>query len=176
MDESQVLKLCRQGELELLEELVRLHADSLYRFCYHLCGNADGAAELFQDTWVRALRNFHRCKAEVTILGWLFSIAANLQRDRFRRKGRWTKILATLGNPPPSAGPEDILTAQEQQASVRMAVNELPDAQRIPLILFYYEDLSIDAIARLLDMAPGTIKSRLHRARKHLKSRLEVLS
>lgn len=175
MDEPQIIKLCRQGELERLDELVRLHADSLYRFCYHLSGNADGAAELFQETWVKVLRNFHRCKAEATILGWLFSIAANLQRDQYRRRSRWTKVLADLGNLPPPAGPEDFLASQERQTLVRKAVNELQDAQRIPLILFYYEDLSIEAIATLLNISPGTIKSRLHRARKHLKSRLEVL-
>lgn len=176
MDEPQIIELCRQGELERLDDLVRLHADSLYRFCYHLSRNADGAAELFQDTWVKALRNFHKCKAEDTILGWLFTIAANLQRDSYRRQGRWLKTLAYYHPDFPSpASPEDIVTSQEKDWLVRRAVNELKEAQRIPLLLYYYEDYSIEAIAALLNVPSGTIKSRLHRARKHLKNRLEVL-
>lgn len=176
MDEPTIIKLCREGKLELLDELVHLHADSLYRFCYHLSGNADGAAELFQETWVKVLRNFSRCRAEATILGWLFSIAANLHRDQYRRQGRWLKVLAQQQNSsPPLAGPEEIVATQELRALVQGAINELKDTQRIPLLLYYYQDYSIEEISALLNVSPGTIKSRLHRGKKHLKSRLEVL-
>ncbi len=176
MDEARIIELCRQGELGLLDELVHLHADSLYRFCYHLSGNADGAAELFQDTWLKAVRNFHKCKAEDTILGWLFTIAANLQRDLYRRRGRWLKALAHHRlDFPSSPSPEDIVTNQEKDSLVRRAVNELKEAQRIPLLLHYFENYSIETIAALLNVPSGTIKSRLHRARRNLKNRLEVL-
>ena len=69
MEEQSIILRYQQGESELLEDLVRIHAQSLYRFCYHLCGNGDGAGDLFQDTWVKAIPNIQKCQVEERILG-----------------------------------------------------------------------------------------------------------
>lgn len=175
MDETSILQRCQQGEIGLLDDLVRLHADSLYRFCYHLCGNTDNAAELFQDTWVKALRNINYCRTDRTILSWLFTIAVNTHRDKYRRSMLLQRILPRQAEAPPDENPDDKLVDNERHHLVRQALNGLKDTYRIPMVLFYFDDHSIEEISSLLSIPAGTVKSRLHRAKKHMKSSLEVL-
>lgn len=172
MDEQEIISRSQQGELELLDSLVRMHEDSLYRFSYHLCGNADSAAELFQDTWLKALKNIGKYNASGTFLGWLFTIAANLRRDNYRRSRRWKIIQARqLHHPLPA----EEMELHELQFIIHEALEPLDESLRIPVTLFYFEDYSLQAIADLLDIPVGTVKSRLHRAKKHLRNQLEVL-
>jgi len=175
MDERSIVLRYQQGETEQLDDLVLLHADSLYRFCYHLCGNADSAAELFQDTWVKALQNINKCRAEQTILGWLFTIAANLHKDKYRRHMRWLKIFSRTKLELSLIKTPDDLVESERRSLVRQAVGDLDDNHRIPIMLYYFDDYSVKTISNLLAIPEGTVKSRLHQARKHLKNRLEVL-
>src|SRR5690554_2399694 len=102
MDEQSIVLRCQQGETRSLDQLVRLHADSLHRFCYHLSGNADSAAELFQDTWVKVIKNINQYEPKGTILGWLFTIAANIHRDKYRRHKRWQILSRKPQLAPPS--------------------------------------------------------------------------
>ena len=100
MDESQI-KLCRQGELELLEELVRLRADSLYHF-FTICAKCRRRTEAVQDTWVGP-PNF-RCRLRSP--SWLVvPHCRQSSAGSVPAQGRWT-ILATLGNPPPQRVPK----------------------------------------------------------------------
>jgi len=175
LEEQDIVLRCQEGESELLGDLVRRHEDSLYRFCYHLCGNADSAAELFQDTWVKALKNIDKYRVKGSILGWLFTIAANLRRDQYRRLKRWQGVMIKSGQeniPDPIA---DQLAAREEEMLVREALEPMDDSLRIPIILFYFEDYSLETIAGLMGIPVGTVKSRLHRAKKHLRKQLEVL-
>lgn len=176
MDEQELILRCQQGEAKLMDILVEMHEDSLYRFCYHLSGNADSAAELFQDTWIKAIHNIHKYKSSGCFLGWLFTITANLQRDRFRRLKRWQNILAkNQFQPPPGASIDERMLIHEQRVIVRQALAGMDDSLRIPIILVYFEKHSLDTAAEIIGIPVGTVKSRLHRAKKHLKKKLEVL-
>lgn len=172
MDEQELLRRFQQGDTQGLTELVLAHEGSLFRFCYRLCGNADGAEELFQDTWLRALRGIRNYKARGAFLGWLFTIAANLHRSNYRSYKRRQEILKPLQAEP---GADTNTVNHEQALLVQQAVAALQTSLRIPVILYYFEDQSIEAIAKVLGIPTGTVKTRLYRARKHLKKRLEVL-
>ena len=176
MDEQSMVLRCQQGETQLLDNIVLLHEESLYRFCYHLSGDADSAAELFQDTWLKALKNIQKYKASGSFLGWLFTIAANHQRDNYRRHYRWKNILAKNQPYFPQPDPVDKgLLIHEQQMLVRQALKNMDDSLRIPVILFYFEEYRLETIAETLGLPLGTVKSRLYRAKKHLRNQLEVL-
>lgn len=173
MDEKEIILRFQQGDTHGLEELVLSYEGSLFRFCYYLCGNADGAEELFQDTWVRVLKNIHKYKVRGTFLGWLFTIAANLQRDKHRRYKRQQAITESSQHPPGAL--DDQVVNYEQRVLVRQALNTLDDIHRIPVTQYYFEDKSIENIAQLMGLPMGTVKTRLHRARKQLKKQLEAL-
>ena len=172
VEEQEILRRYLQGDAGGLAELVLAHENSLFRFCFYLCGEADAAEELFQDTWLRALKNIGKYKARGAFLGWLFTIAANLHRDKYRSYKRRQEIMKSL--PVPAGAEADWLNCQEA-ALVRQAVESLDNSLRLPVILYYFEDQSVETIAKVLGLPEGTVKTRLYRARKRLKKELEVL-
>lgn len=173
MDERALVLSCRERDPGQLESLVEMYENPLYRFCFHLCRDVDGAAELYQDTWVKALSNLHKYKAKGSFLGWLFTIAVNLQRDKYRRRQRRERILAECRME--LAVPNNNDADYGLKMLIQETLEKMDDSLRIPVTLFYFEDYNLDDIAEVLGIPVGTVKSRLHRAKKHLKKELGVL-
>lgn len=159
--------------MEELAGLIVSHQANLYAFLYRMCGDADTAEDLMQETFVRALRASHRYRPTARVSTWLFSIAANILRDRWRRQ-------AVRGAPVPLddlalAAPE---TTEEQALAgisherVRAALVRLPLEQRSAVVLRYYHDLSYEEIAQALACPIGTVRSRLHGGMARLRSML----
>lgn len=174
MNEQDLILRCQQGDAQGLAELVLSHESPLFRFCFHLCGSADAAEELFQDTWLRAIKSIGKYKSDGAFLGWLFTIAANRQRDKYRSYKRQRAFLEDLQQFSMGAM-EDRSADHVQRLLIRQAVNSLNASLRVPVTLYYFEDCTIEAIAQLLRIPEGTVKTRLYRARKHLEKKLEVL-
>lgn len=175
MEDQEIVQRCQQGETQLLDDLVLKHENSLYRFCFYLCGNADTATDLFQETWLKALHNLHKYKAKGAFLGWLFTIAANHYRDYYRKRKRRQSI---LHRHPEIVRPDyiaDHVIHAEEKLLIQQALESLDEPLRIPIILFYFEGYAMDTIADMMQVPVGTVKSRLHRAKKRLKKQLEVL-
>lgn len=157
-----------------MEDLTRLVEDQqgpLFAFLYRMCGDPSVAEELMQETFVRALRAAATYRAKAKVSTWLFSIAANLVRDRWRRQSRQTPTL-----PLEDARTVVVRTAEEaaleriSYAQVRQALLQLPIEQRAALVLRYYHDLSYDEIAGALACPIGTVRSRIHNGLKRLKT------
>lgn len=158
--------------MENLEQLVAEHQGSLFAFLYRMCGEAELAEELMQETFVRALRAAKRYRPEGKLSTWLFSIAANLLRDWWRRQAR-RGVHLPLDDAPglPGGGPgtEEIALGRLEQGQVRMALLALPLEQRSALVLRYYHDLSYEEIAGVLAVPIGTVRSRIHNGLARLK-------
>lgn len=185
LDDSTVISRFQAGQFELCDILVDRYKEPLYSFCRKLTGSRIEADDLFQDTWVKAIRNLHRCDPEKRFINWLFTICINLYRDRYRKLSRWLKVIKShlssehldtdlAGIESPDAGPGDNALKNEQEKILRRALNSLKDSFRIPLILFYYRDFSHEEIADILAIPKGTVKSRLAAARSHLKKLVEA--
>jgi RNA polymerase sigma-70 factor, ECF subfamily len=159
--------------VENLEQLVAEHQGPLFAFLCRMCGDPGMAEELMQETFVRALQAAKRYRPEARVSTWLFSIAANLVRDRWRRQAR-------RGEPAPLdeglAGgdptPEEAVIARATQADLRRGLLQLPLEQRSALILRYYHDLSYAEIARALAIPLGTVRSRIHNGLARLRRTL----
>lgn len=156
--------------MEELETLVARHQGPLFAFLYRMCGDSDLAEELTQETFVRALQASKRYQPRGRVSTWLFAIAANLLRDRWRRRRRWG-IFATLDDLSLTAS-----DSTEEQAlrsiggeTVREALLQLPVEQRAALVLRYYHDLSYEEIAGALACPIGTVRSRIHNGLERLK-------
>jgi RNA polymerase sigma-70 factor (ECF subfamily) len=158
------------GRKHKVQKLVEEHYGSLYRYGFRLSGSAADAEDLTQEAFCQAqaklgqLRDWNRARA------WLFSILRNayLRRIRDNKVEHLVSLDAVgeISERPPEPLP-DIDPAQLQQA-----LNELPEPFRTPVILYYFEDFSYRDIAAHMDVALGTVMSRLARAKAHLRARL----
>ncbi|MCP4155390.1 MAG: sigma-70 family RNA polymerase sigma factor [bacterium] len=185
LDDSTVISRCQAGQLELSDILVERYKNQLYSFCLKLTGNSNEAGDLFQDTWVKAFRKINLCAADKRFINWLFTICINLYRDRYRKYYRWLKVVKSYISSDhmdnemkriesKEAGPQEMSLKSEQEQTLRIALNSLKDIHRIPLLLFYYRQFSVDEIAQMLGIPNGTVKSRLATGRGLLKGIMEA--
>ena len=182
LSDQEIMLRCRQGQSGLLDLLIDRHGADLYTFCLRLCGSRADADDLFQDSWLAVLRHIARYDAQKPFRPWLFTISLNLRRDRFRRARRWIRALA--GHQAESGraeklrakgslSPEAAASGDEDKVRLDAALGRLAESQRLPLLLHYYCGMPLAQVADVLGLAPGTVKSRLSRAREQLRRYLQ---
>jgi RNA polymerase sigma-70 factor (ECF subfamily) len=158
------------GSQRRVQQLVDEHYDSLYRYAYRLSGAAADAEDLTQEAFCKAQLQLHQLRDPGRAKAWLFSILRNAYLHRVRSEQAHKQVplesVGDLTGPPPEPTP-DVDPAELQQA-----LNELPEAFRTPVILFYFEEFSYRDIAEQMDLPIGTVMSRLARAKAHLRARL----
>jgi RNA polymerase sigma-70 factor (ECF subfamily) len=155
-DEDLAIRLA-QGDESALAELLRRHERSISSFLYRHTGGRD-VEDLYQETWLRVVRNAGRFDPTKRFSTWLFQIAVNLCRDWHRRS-----VPAVAHEQPEGASPAD---SQRVEAGIDAGrlLARLSESQREVLILRYYHDLPESEIAAILDCPKGTVKSRIHNA------------
>ena len=163
-------------EIDDLEfaRLVDRYKDSLINYLRHLTRSHERAEEIAQDAFVRLYRNLGSVRDE-TVAPYLFRIATNLAVSHARREKRWRLLLPRfVATQPQTEKPADhrILT-NEIQNKVTAALDRLPVKLRAPLVLFEIEEWPYHEIARALGCRIGTVKSRIFRAREHMRRDLE---
>ena len=151
--------------------LVEQHYRALYRYAYRLCGNVADAEDLTQQAFPQAQKCLCQLRSTASARGWLFAIARNLhlKQRRTRLPVCWTE-LDDLGAT--ACTPSHVLPGGVDPEGLQHALDRLPDVFRIPLLLFYFEELSYREIAQQLNVPLGTVMSRLARAKAGLRSLL----
>ena len=153
------------GSEGALEALVDRWRARLFGFLQRRAGAGD-ADDLFQETWLRVVRARRRFDPRLRFSTWLFQIANNLCRDRFRRGA-----VAARGREAFAEQPRDGADADPAlRIDLARRLAQLPDRLREVLVLRYYRDLGEREIAELLGIPPGTVKSRLHAALRSLRA------
>lgn len=153
-----------------LEQLIAEHQGALFAFVYRMCGDVDLSEELTQETFVRALTAAKRYRPQAKVSTWLFSIAANLLRDRWRRRARWgDEVPIEDWNASAPDSTEGAVLRELDDEELRLALLRLPEEQRLALTLRYYHDLSYEEIAQTLTCPIGTVRSRIHNGLARLK-------
>lgn len=165
----------RQGDQAAWEALVRLHQEPVFRFAYLLLGSAADAEDTAQETFIRAYRALDRFDAQRLLRPWLLSIAANLAHNRRRSLGRYLAALQRLGRAEIAAPAsiEEKASRRMQAQSLWKAIRRLDEADQQVIYLRYFLEMSTEEAAQALEVAPGTVKSRLHRALGRLKAVIE---
>lgn len=151
-------------------------------FCCHLTGNVQEAEELYQDTFLKAVELMKNIDYENNPKSFLISIALRLWKNK-KRKYAWRMRIAgteslikeTVENLEAENCPEEEMIQKEIQRQVRKAVAGLEEKYRIPVYLFYTVQMSVAEISKTLKIPEGTVKTRLYKARKLLKEKLEVV-
>lgn len=180
--DTALVEECRQGESWAFDELVRRYKDRVYNVVYRFLGNREDAAEIASEVFVRAYQGMSEFRGHAQIYTWLYSIAANLARNRIRdskRKGRnmGTSLETMQGRAPhTNRTPRAEAEAHEMDETLQQCLDELPEHYRTAFVLRTFEDMSYDEIADTLDCPVGTVKSRINQARKLLRQRLQELA
>lgn len=156
-----------------LQGMIAQHHGSLFAFLYRMTGDPALSEELGQEVFLRAARAGERYRPVGKLSTWLFTIAANLVRDEFRRAQRAPLPLELDATGPPTPSAEEVALAGEEVAQLRQAILALPLEYRSALVLRYYHDLSYAEIAQALGCPVGTVRSRLHNGIERLKSLMQ---
>ena len=171
------------GDEAAFEELIRRHESRVYRLLYRMMGNKEDAEDLTQETFLSLHRHGHRFRAEARFSTFVYRVAANAALNRRRSLGRGRarvdklKTRQEAGDDLPSSprNPEDAALGGELSGHVREALDTLSPSLRMPVILYDIEGLAYGEIAKVLGIAEGTVKSRIHRARQALRDQLKEL-
>ena len=170
VDERERIALAKSGDVLAWEALVEEHQQPVFRLAYLMLGDADDAADVAQETFIRAYRALPRVDAERPLRPWLLSIASNLSRNWRRSAGRYFFALQRLlWSMPQAAAPVQQAEQRLEADAVRQAVRQLSRPDQEIIYLRYYLDCSEAEMAEVLGVAAGTVKSRLHRALARLK-------
>jgi len=158
------------------EEIVRTHSVRVYRLAYRLTGNSHDAEDLTQEVFVRVFRSLSSYTPG-TFEGWLHRITTNLfldmarRRQRIRFEGLGDDAVQRLHGPGPT--PAEAFEERHLDADVFAALESLPPEYRAAVILCDIEGLSYEEIAATLGVKLGTVRSRIHRGRAHLRLALD---
>ena len=181
MDEPTLIRHAMNGDKTAWEPLMRTHQDAVFRLCYLLLGDPDDAEDVAQETFLRAWKHLKGFDVTRPLRPWLLSIASNLASNRRRSAGRYFAALVRAFRDEPTSVRIEEKSAQNLDASeLWQAVKKLnTDDQRI-IYLRYFLDLPVDETAQALQVAEGTVKSRLSRAvdklRRIIKQDFPVIS
>ncbi len=162
------------GHSAALDELYARYSSAIFGFLMARLSDRQLAEEVLQDVMLAAWRSAGSFRGESKVLTWLLSIARN-RAINARRKRNPTLVPYNdaLDSPTDDTGPFERLVRQSEHNTVRTLLEQLPDHQREVLTLVFYHQLSEAEVADVLDIAPGTVKSRLHRGKESLRRALE---
>ncbi len=173
-DHELMSDLC-SGDEAAFTEIIRRFQAPIYSFLIRMLANEDDAGEILQETFCRVYKYRDNFNPAYKLVTWIFTIASNLAKKEWRRRQRWSVIpleFVTL-TAKPSLAPHYNAGLIELSASIEDAINLLPLHYREPFILREKEGLSYDEISQILDIKLGTVKSRINRAREHLRDLLD---
>jgi RNA polymerase sigma factor (sigma-70 family) len=183
-EERRLIDMAQRGEVESFNALVRLYEGRVYNLCYRMLGDADSAADAAQDAFLSAFRNLRSFRGG-SFRSWLLRIATNTCYDVLRvRKRRPTISLdieadgdddsSPLQIADTAEAPDDFALRRELAAAIQRGLADLPEEQRLILILSDIQGLAYEEIAEVTGANLGTVKSRLSRGRARLRDILKA--
>jgi RNA polymerase sigma-70 factor (ECF subfamily) len=162
---------CQTGDPEAFADLIAVMERPLLYYATSLTGNQDTALDVLQDVWLKVVRGIRKLKDPGSLRPWLYAITHGVAVDRIRRdykrdKTEQSQLDDAFNIEEPSFGAEDA-------TAIRDALNRLGVKHREVLVLHFLQDLSILEIAGVVGCSEGTVKSRIHYAKRQLKQILE---
>lgn len=174
--DDQLIAQVRGGDLKALETLYEKYKDQIYRTALAITRDQQAAEDILQDCFLRLHANIDRLDGSVPIAPWLHRVTVNLSYNWHARGRRWIHSLeGVIENLVTSSRglPERQVERTELKDTVQKAIDTLSFSQRVVVVLFYLSGFSLEEIAYVLDCPVGTVKSRLHYARRNLRRWLE---
>ncbi|OWZ83320.1 RNA polymerase sigma factor [Natranaerobius trueperi] len=179
-EDELLVKKCQKGKLDAFEDLVNKYQQKVYSLCYRFAGNHDDANDLAQEAFIRVYHSIDKFHFKSAFSTWLYRVTSNVCLDEIRKKKRTSSVSINspmetdegevyFNLPDQKFNPEQLTERKDVQDIVHKAIQELPEEQRITILLREIEGLSYEELAEALNVSIGTVKSRLNRARHNLK-------
>jgi len=177
--ERKLVEASRLGDQKAFGVLIRRHQKRLFRFIYGLTGSFDQTEDIVQEAFIKAYGAIKSFRTGYDFYPWLSTIARNLAYNQLTRgvkaESLEKKTEAGFDTPSPELGPLERLLDSEGQKRFYEALRALPEKYRTVFVLRHFEDLDYSQIASYMKIPPGTVDSRLYRARKMLTEALKDL-
>ena len=164
----------REGKPEAWDALFRRYQLPLYVYVFELVHNEQTSLDIVQEVFIAAARHIGSLRDDDKFGSWLFGIAHQKIFQLWRKRGGKEVLFDEAPESPDEfeAGPDDLLIRREQEAEFMDLLNQLPLAQRSVLLLHFVEDFPLEEIARITETPPGTVKSRIHYAKRAVRKLL----
>ncbi len=187
-EDAELVARVQRGESQAYAELVRRYQDRVFNACWRICGHLEDARDLTQEAFLKAFEGLGNFRGESGFFTWIFRVAVNLslthRRNTHRRRvlsldqatnpdGTQADELARRMRHAENDGPADGPTQGELHAAVVRAMHDLDDDQRAVLVLRDIEGFDYEQIGSILRIPPGTVKSRLFRARSAIQRAID---
>ncbi len=172
-DDSALVEGLRQGDPAAADELFNRYSRPLHAFIMRMVGDKATAEDVFQDTWMRIVRNIDSFRGDCKFSSWMFQIALNLCRNIARTASRREFVeLDKAGNlsQAPDVDAGKILQAER----IKKLVDSLPDKMRELIVMRFYHQKTDAEISEITGLPSGTVKSRIFRGMRLLKDKIEA--
>lgn len=179
MNEKDIIKEILKGDFDKFSYFIEKYENQIYNLCLSIVKNRDDALDLTQEAFLLAYKNLKKFKGEAAFSTWIYRIAYNLSINFIKRKGEILTILdkddeeLEFQIEDKTSSIWDEIEKEERIKIIDECLNKLKDSERLIIELREIENLSYEEISKILSLPIGTIKSRLFRAREHLKNEVE---
>lgn len=176
-EERKLIEQIVAGDHDAFELLVKKYEDRVYHLCLRMCADPEQAKDLAQEAFIKAWRGLRFYKHEAAFSTWLYRLTGNVCIDYLRSKKRSAAMSLTVDEEDgavldvedPAPTPEQQTLENDTKQAIAAAMNRLEEDFRMVLVLRVVEQRSYEEIAEIMDLKPGTVKSRLARAREKLR-------
>jgi RNA polymerase sigma-70 factor, ECF subfamily len=179
INDRELLAQLQQGNLDSLGELYYRYCKLVFRTAYAITGDAESARDLVQDVFLRVHRFADYFDLNRPLEPWLYRITANLSSSFLKQRRRRLHLLNETYHrfkiDPEDIDPDNIAEKNETWDQIYTALLATPLRQRVVVVMYYINDLSIQEISEILDIPIGTVKSRLHYGREMLKCKIKLM-
>ncbi len=175
-DEQLPVAEARAGEPAAWESLFRRYQLPVYVYVFELVHNEQASLDIVQESFVAATRHIGNLREDAKFGSWLFGIAHQKCIQRWRKQDRESAALEEISAEPErfEDDPVELLIRREQEEEFMKLLSQLSPAQRAVLLLHFLEGFSVGEIARITNSTLGTVKSRMHYAKKALRKLMET--
>ncbi|MBN2190799.1 MAG: RNA polymerase sigma factor [Candidatus Aureabacteria bacterium] len=185
-NEFDLIEKASAGDESAFEQIIRSHQENVYFLAYRMTGSHEDADDVVQEVFISVYKNIGKFRKEAGLGTWIHRIAVNKAINRLRRrKVRKETNLDEMENfavpadrEPGLSGmsdPKDILNIREKRTIIDAALKKLPAKHSSVIVMFDLQEMSHSEIAKVLKISEGTVRSRLHYARKKLYEYLKPL-
>ena len=174
MDDTDIAGELKRDPDGTVRRLVAAYRTRLYQTAYRICGNAADAEDLTFRTFAQAVRKISDYGGKGGFFGWLYAILSNFYRmDRRLKAANALDFMPEVpDSPDPAPTAVETVSKMEDASVLHGAIAALPDAFREVVVFRYFEDMTLEEIARTMGISKGTVKSRLNRAKRMIRRKI----
>ncbi len=184
--ERRLIRRLKDRDERAFSELIEEQGDRVFNLCFRMLGNRQEAEDVAQEVFITVFKSIDSFRGDSKLSTWLYRIASNLSKNRIKylsRRHDRSKVefdegvdraaaSSALTSPKQAKSPDDHVAGNQLEKIMQQAISELEEDHRILIVLRDIEELSYDEICEITDLAEGTVKSRLHRARLALRKKM----